>query len=259
MNQIDLNGHVAVVTGGAQGIGRAVVERLRADGASVVFLDVDAARGEELASTFDRENSRVEFRNCDIADESQVAAAFQATLERHGRVDVLVNNAGINAHFDAAAMTLEEWEHVFAIDLRGPWLCSKYALPSMREARGGSIVNIASIHAFLTTPGMFPYAAAKSGLLGLTRNLALDEARYGIRVNAVCPGFVETRLVEDWLESQPDPVAARREVLEAHPLGRIGKPAEIASLIAFLVSDEASFITGASLLIDGGLSARFAT
>jgi NAD(P)-dependent dehydrogenase (short-subunit alcohol dehydrogenase family) len=156
-------------------------------------------------------------------------------------------------------MTVEEWEHVFAIDLRGPWLCSKHALPSMREARGGSIVNIASIHAFMTTPGMFPYAAAKSGLLGLTRNLALDEARHGIRVNAVCPGFVETRLVEDWLESQPDPVAARREVLEVQPLGRIGKPEEIASLVAFLASDEASFITGASILIDGGLSARFAT
>ncbi len=254
-----LEDKVAVVTGGARGIGRAIVERLSADGASVIFLDVDATRGEELASTFDAEDARIAFRPCDVRDESQVAGAFRATIERHGRVDVLVNNAGINAHFDAAAMTVDEWEHVFAIDLRGPWLCSKHALPSMREARGGSIVNIASIHAFLTTPGMFPYAAAKSGLLGLTRNLALDEGRHGIRVNAVCPGFVETRLVEDWLESQPDPVAARREVLDAHPLGRIGKPEEIASFVAFLVSEEASFITGASLLIDGGLSARFAT
>jgi NAD(P)-dependent dehydrogenase (short-subunit alcohol dehydrogenase family) len=256
---VTLAGRVAVVTGGAQGIGRATVERLHADGASVVFLDVDATRGEALASAFDAEDARVEFRHCDITDEARVASAFRSTIERHGHVDVLVNNAGINAHFDAAAMTVDEWEHVFAIDLRGPWLCSKHALPSMREARRGSIVNIASIHAFMTSPGMFPYAAAKSGLLGLTRNLALDEARHGIRVNAVCPGFVETRLVVDWLEAQPDPIAARREVLDAHPLGRIGKPEEIASLVAFLVSDEASFITGASVLIDGGLSARFAT
>jgi NAD(P)-dependent dehydrogenase (short-subunit alcohol dehydrogenase family) len=256
---VRLEDKVAVVTGGARGIGRAIVERLSADGASVVFLDVDATRGEALASAFDAEDARVEFRHCDITDEARVASAFRATIERHGHVDLLVNNAGINAHFDAAAMTVEEWEHVFAIDLRGPWLCSKHALPPMREARRGSIVNIASIHAFMTSPGMFPYAAAKSGLLGLTRNLALDEARHGIRVNAVCPGFVETRLVEDWLEAQPDPVAARREVLDAHPLGRIGKPEEIASLVAFLVSDEASFITGASVLIDGGLSARFAT
>jgi NAD(P)-dependent dehydrogenase (short-subunit alcohol dehydrogenase family) len=256
---VRLEAKVAVVTGGARGIGRAIVERLSAEGASVVFLDVDATRGEALASTFDTGDAPVEFRHCDITDEARVASAFRATIGRYGRVDVLVNNAGINAYFDAAAMTVDEWEHVFAIDLRGPWLCSKHALPSMREARGGSIVNIASIHAFLTTPGMFPYAAAKSGLLGLTRNLALDEARYGIRVNAVCPGFVETRLVEDWLESQPDPVAARREVLDAQPLGRIGRPEEIASFVAFLVSEEASFITGASLLIDGGLSARFAT
>jgi NAD(P)-dependent dehydrogenase (short-subunit alcohol dehydrogenase family) len=256
---VTLEDKVAVVTGGAQGIGRAIVERLSAGGATVVFLDVDEGRGQELASDLETAGSPVDFRHCDVTDESQVAAAFGATIERHGGVDVLVNNAGINAHFDAAAMTVDEWEHVFAIDLRGPWLCSKHALPSMREARGGSIVNIASIHAFMTTPGMFPYAAAKSGLLGLTRNLALDEARHGIRVNAVCPGFVETRLVEDWLESQPDPVAARREVLEVQPLGRIGKPEEIASLVAFLASDEAGFITGASILIDGGLSARFAT
>jgi NAD(P)-dependent dehydrogenase (short-subunit alcohol dehydrogenase family) len=256
---VTLDDKVAVVTGGAQGIGRAIVERLRAEGATVVFLDVDGSRGERLASELEDAGARVDFRHCDVTDESQVAAAMSETIAEHGRVDVLVNNAGINAHFDAAAMTVDEWEHVFAIDLRGPWLCSKHALPSMRENRGGSIVNIASIHAFLTTPGMFPYAAAKSGLIGLTRNLALDEARYGIRVNAVCPGFVRTRLVQDWLESQPDPVAAEQAVLEAHPLGRIGEPEEIASLVSFLASDEASFITGAALLADGGLSARFAT
>jgi NAD(P)-dependent dehydrogenase (short-subunit alcohol dehydrogenase family) len=256
---VSLGGKVAVVTGGARGIGRAIVERLGREGAAVTFLDVDLALGEDLASSLDGEQPGVEFRQCDITEESQVAAAFAATIARRGRLDVLVNNAGINAHFDAAAMTEEEWEHVFGVDLKGPWLCVKHALPAMREARGGSIVNIGSIHAFMTTPGMFPYAAAKSGLVGLTRTLALDEARHGIRVNAVCPGFVQTRLVEDWLATQPDPAAAERELVDALPLGRIGRPEEIASLVAFLASDEASYITGASLLIDGGLSARFAT
>jgi NAD(P)-dependent dehydrogenase (short-subunit alcohol dehydrogenase family) len=256
---MELEHKVAVVTGGAQGIGRAVVTRLSTERATVVFLDVDHERGEELASELQRAGSSVEFLPCDVTDESDIAAAFRGTSERYGRIDILVNNAGINAHFDAAAMTLEEWEHVFAIDLKGPWLCAKHALPSMRAERSGSIVNIASIHAFMTSPGMFPYAAAKSGLVGLTRTLALDEAPYGIRVNAVCPGFVRTRLVEDWLTTQPDPAAAERGVLEAQPLGRIGEPEEIASAVAFVASDEASFITGATLLVDGGLSVRFAT
>jgi NAD(P)-dependent dehydrogenase (short-subunit alcohol dehydrogenase family) len=128
----------------------------------------------------------------------------------------------------------------------------------MKAARRGSIVNIASIHATMTTAGMFPYAAAKSGIVGMTRSLALDYGPYGIRVNAICPGWTRTRLVEEWLAKQPDPEAALRHVNEVHPLRRIASPAEIANLIAFVASDEASFITGAALAIDGGLSARFA-
>jgi NAD(P)-dependent dehydrogenase (short-subunit alcohol dehydrogenase family) len=129
----------------------------------------------------------------------------------------------------------------------------------MRKAKGGSIVNIASIHASMTIRGMFPYAAAKSGLVGLTRSLALDYGTDNIRVNAVSPGFVRTTLLEEWLDLQPDRAVAERRVLDAHPLGRIGEPEDVASLVAFLASDEASYITGATILIDGGLSARFAS
>ena len=172
---------------------------------------------------------------------------------------MLVNNAGANAYFDAAAMTEAEWDAVFAVDLKGAWLCCKHALPAMKRAGAGSIVNIASIHATLTMAGMFPYAAAKAGLVGLTRSLALDAARAHIRVNAVLPGWTRTRLVEEWFRMQPDPAEAERRVLAVHPLGRLSTPLEVANLVAFVASDEASAITGAALAVDGGLSARFAT
>jgi len=242
-----------VVTGGARGIGLAVVERLREEGAQVALLDVDDVRGRDEADRL-----AVEFHHADVTCEHEVAAAMEAVVDRHARVDVLVNNAGVNAYFDAATMTEQEWESVLAVDLKGAWLCAKHGLPPMRANSGGSIVNVASIHSFMTTRGMFPYAAAKSGLLGLTRSLALDYGREGIRVNAVCPGFVRTELVDEWLALQPDPEAAEQALLESHPLGRIGTPSEIASLVAYLASDESGYVTGAAWLIDGGLSARFA-
>jgi NAD(P)-dependent dehydrogenase (short-subunit alcohol dehydrogenase family) len=148
---------------------------------------------------------------------------------------------------------------VFAVDLKGAWLCARRVLPSMLEARGGAIVNIASIHATLTIAGMFPYAAAKSGLIGLTRSLALDYAPHGIRVNAVSPGWTRTHLVEEWFRLQPDPAEAEAGVMRAHPMRRIATPAEVANLVAFVASDEASAITGASLAVDCGLGVQFAT
>jgi NAD(P)-dependent dehydrogenase (short-subunit alcohol dehydrogenase family) len=249
-----LAGKVCVVTGGARGIGLAIVERLREEDADVTFLDIDDARGRAEADRLG-----VEFRHADVSREADVAAALQSAVAGPGRLDVLVNNAGINAYFDAATMTEQDWERVFAVDLKGTWLCVKHALPHLRESGGGSIVNLSSVHALMTTSGMFPYAAAKSALLGLTRSLALDYGRDGIRANSVCPGFVRTQLTEEWLARQPDPAAAERRVLEVQPLGRIGTPAEVASLVAYLASDEASYVTGAAWLIDGGLSARFAS
>jgi NAD(P)-dependent dehydrogenase (short-subunit alcohol dehydrogenase family) len=179
-------------------------------------------------------------------------------VRRHGAVDILVNNAGVNAYFDAATMTEAEWDSVFAVDLKGAWLCAKHALPHMRRRGCGSIVNIASIHARLTMAGMFPYAAAKSGLVGLTRSLALDCARDNIRVNAVLPGWTRTRLVEEWFRMQPDPAAAEQRILDVHPMARIATPEEIASVVAFVASDDASAMTGASVSVDCGLGIRFA-
>lgn len=252
-----LDGRVAFVTGGANGIGRACVERLQSARAAVVFCDLDADVGRQVAAALADGPAPVEFVPCDVTSEDQVAAATAFAIERFGSLDVLVANAGIDAPFDAATMTEAEWEAFLGIDLKSVWLSAKHVLPQMRSQQRGSIVNIASIHAFVTSTGKFPYAAAKSGVVGLTRSIALDEAKYGIRVNAVCPGYTRTRMVMSGIESAEDPAAAEREMLALHPLGRIAEPIEIANVVAFLASDEASFITAASILVDGGLSARF--
>jgi len=240
---------VAIVTGGSRGIGRAIVEKFAAEGARVTCFDRDEAGTPE----------RVTFVAADVTREAEVARGVADVLSRHGRIDILVNNAGVNAYFDAEAMTESQWDAVFAVDLKGAWLCAKHVLPAMRARGRGSIVNISSIHATLTIAGMFPYAAAKSALVGLTRSLALDYAPLGIRVNAVSPGWTRTRLVEEWFGMQPDPAAAEASVLKVHPLRRIATPMEVANLVAFVASDEASAITGASLAVDCGLGVQFAT
>jgi NAD(P)-dependent dehydrogenase (short-subunit alcohol dehydrogenase family) len=254
-----LQNKVATVTGGAQGIGRAIVEKFHSEGARVALLDIDEERGSAVATTLGESSPGVLFMRCDITREADVERAFAATAEQFGGLDILVNNAGVNTYFDATTMTESEWESVFAVDLKGAWLCAKHAIPMMRRRGGGSIVNIASLHAFMTTYGMFPYAAAKSGLVGLTRSLALDFGPEQIRVNAICPGWTRTQLVDEWLQFQSEGAAAEQRVLDQHPLRRMATPAEIANFVSFVASDEASFITGAALVIDGGLSARFAS
>jgi NAD(P)-dependent dehydrogenase (short-subunit alcohol dehydrogenase family) len=247
-----LEGRGVVVTGGAQGIGRAVVETALREGARAAILDVDdetgARTGAELGCGF---------LHADIADETDVRKAIAAARELLGSIDVLVNNAGRNTYADPVTMTEDEWDAVFAVDLKGAWLCSKHVLPEMLERGSGSIVNVASLHTRLTAKGMFPYAAAKSGLIGLTRSLALDAAASGVRVNAVSPGYTRTAIVDAYFDRAGDPAVEQR-VLDVQPLGRIAEPSEVAEVICFLASDAASYVTGAEWAVDGGLGARFA-
>jgi len=252
-----LDGRVALVTGGAHGSGNACVARLQAAGAAVISCDIDVDAGRAAAGALAGGPAPVEFVPADVTSEEQMAAATTFAIERFGSIDVVVANAGIDRPFDAATMTEREWDDFLDVDLKSVWLSVKPALPRMREQRRGAIVTIASIHAFVTSRGKFPYAGAKSGVVGLTRSLALDNAEYEIRANAVCPGYVRTRMLMRGIESADDPEEAEREMLAIHPLGRIAEPSDIANVVAFLASDEARFVTGAALLVDGGLSARF--
>jgi NAD(P)-dependent dehydrogenase (short-subunit alcohol dehydrogenase family) len=228
------------------------------EGAAVILADIDLASAHRAADTLRQRGHRAQPVQVDITREAEVQTALGQVLERFGRVDILVNNAGKNFYFDATRMSEADWDSALDVDVKGAWLCCKHSLPAMMAANAGSIINIASVHARITAPGHFPYAAAKSALVGLTRNLALDYARYNIRVNAICPGWVRTSLVQGWFDRQADPQAAEDRVLSFQPLRRIGTPEEIANFVAFVASDEASFITGAELVIDGGMSIMFA-
>ena len=250
---VGLENRVALITGGERGIGEAVVRRLVDHGARVASLDVDTATIPEPRS------DGVLRIQCDITDDARVSAAVGEVIEKLGPIQILVNNAGINANFDATKMEVDEWDHVLNTDLRGSWLCSKYSLPSMAEHGTGSIVNISSIHARMTLAGNFPYAVAKAGIEGLTRSLALEYGPTGVRVNAVAPGYTRTRLVQEWLDSHQNPLEAAARIDAAHALRRIVEADEVAAVVCFLASDDASAITGATIPVDCGLSARFAT
>lgn len=250
-----LAGHHVLVTGGSRGIGAAIVEKALAEGANVSFLDIEAEAGRLFAERLDA-GEAVFFAKADIRSAAEIAAAHAAAVGRLGPVTGLVNNAGRNSYADPVSMTEAEWDDVFGVDLKSAWLVARAALPGMIAARKGSIVNIASIHADMTYPGFFPYAAAKSGLVGLTRSLALELGAHQIRVNALSPGYTETALVKEFFARQPPDTRAK--VLGVHPLGRMAEPSEIANCAVFLLSDEASFVTGANWRADGGLSARFA-
>ena len=223
MGRLD-NQHV-LVTGGSRGIGAAIVEKALAEGASVSFFDIDVAAGEAFAESL--RSDRVLFERADIRKADEIEAAHRAAVARFGAVTGLVNNAGRNSYADPVTMTEAQWADVFDVDLKSAWLLARIVLPAMKAARAGAIVNIASVHAEMTYPGFFPYAAAKSGLVGLTRSLALEMGPFNIRVNALSPGYTETHLVKEWF-AQNDP-ALREKVLEVHPMHRMAKPMEIAS------------------------------
>ena len=244
-----------MVTGGARGIGAAIAAKAIAEGAHVSIIDLEEAAGRELVRAFGADE-RLHFSAGDVRRAPDIARALEAATRRFGPVNGLVNNAGRNVYADPVTMTEEDWEDVFAVDLKSAWLVARAVLPAMKTASKGAIVNIASLHADMTYPGMFPYAAAKSGLVGLTRSLALEVGPCQIRVNALSPGYVETALVTEFFARND--ASLRERVLAVHPMGRMASPSEIANCVIFLLSDEASFVTGANWRVDGGLGARFA-
>jgi NAD(P)-dependent dehydrogenase (short-subunit alcohol dehydrogenase family) len=246
---------VALVTGAANGIGAAVADRLAADGYDLALLDRESAALAKQSHHLSADVTAFP-ATVDVRDASQIEHAVTAAADQFGGIDAVVTCAGINAYYDPITLTEEDWNTVFGIDLKATWLTCRATLPFLLESDRAAIVTISSIHAKLTAAGTFPYAAAKAGVEGLTRSLALEYGPRGVRVNAVAPGWTRTRLVDDWLARQKDPDAAMAAVNTAHPLGRIAEPAEVAAVVAFLVSDQARAVTGASFAVDCGLSIR---
>ena len=243
-------GKTAVVTGAGSGIGRATAVRLAQEGARVVVTDIDAPSGGETAAMICGAGGQAFFIRADVAASRDVQALMAAASERLGHIDILHNNAGVAVRHTVAEQDEEGWDRCLSVNLKGVFLCSKYAIPHMRE-RGGSIIHTASVTGIVGVRNRAAYSATKGAIVILTRNMALDYAPYRIRVNCVCPGFTRTALIGRLLE---DPERTRR-LAEMHPLGRLGTPEDIANAVLFLASDEASWVTGQALAVDGGFSA----
>jgi len=242
------------VTGAATGIGRGIAEHFARAGARVLLGDIDVEGGEGVVSGLTREGLDAAFLEVDVGEVSGARMLTETAVERWGSLDTLVNNAAIQVEKTIEDTEPGEWERLMGINLGGVYLCSKFAIPAMRAAGGGSIVNIASVNGFWVEPGLGAYCAAKGGVITLTRATAADFGRDGIRCNCICPGYVDTGMAGRYLDSQPDPARARTEVATLHAVGRVGQPADIAACAQFLASDAAGFVTGAAFVVDGGLS-----
>jgi NAD(P)-dependent dehydrogenase (short-subunit alcohol dehydrogenase family) len=246
-----LDGRVAIVTGGASGIGRATAERFAFEGASVLIADVHAEMGETAAP-----GSEVVFLRADVTDSGDCARMVAEAERRWGGLDILVNSAGIGE--GAAIIDLEEeaWDRVLNVNLKGVYRCCKAALPALVRRGGGAIVNVSSLAGMVVSEGMGAYAASKGGVIQFTKVLALEGAHHRVRANALCPVWADTPMLERYLEQAGRPAETRRAMETRIPLGRLARPEDVAAAALFLASDEASFITGVALPVDGGTLCR---
>lgn len=243
-----LKGKTAIVTGAALGLGEATARLFADEGAKVVALDINEASVQAVADDISARGGTAVARRCDVTVEEDVAAVVAATCNQFGSIDILVNNAGVNARFDTTPSTLplEEWDTVYNVNARGPFLLCRNVIPVMQAGGGGSIVNVSSVGAIFGSGGGHAYRSSKAALLSLTRTLAMEFASDNIRVNSLCPGAMDTPMRH---------VAAKERAVTTPgsvPLGRIAEPAEIARCILFLASEDSSYVTGATLIADGG-------
>jgi NAD(P)-dependent dehydrogenase (short-subunit alcohol dehydrogenase family) len=253
LNPMDIAGRVAIVTGAATGVGRGIAEHFARVGARVLLCDLDEA-GADVAKALASQGHAAAFRRTDVSSADDAAALVEDANARFGGLDILVNNAGIQVEKTIEELEPSEWDRLMDVNMKGVYLCSKFAIPAMRSRGGGSIVNIASVNGFWVEPGLGAYCASKGGVIALTRSTASDFGRDGIRCNCICPGYVDTGMAGRYLDSQADPERARAEVATLHAVGRVGQPADIAACAQFLASDAAGFATGAAFVLDGGLS-----
>jgi meso-butanediol dehydrogenase/(S,S)-butanediol dehydrogenase/diacetyl reductase len=249
-----LEGRVAIITAGGSGIGAATVRRFAKEGAAVVIADLSGTRGRAVNDEVKAAGGRAAFIKMDASDPEAIQATIKLALDSYGRLDILFNNAGMAEVALIHDTTLESWNRVMAVTLTSTFLGIKYAIPIMRNQGGGAIINTASISGMGGDYGMASYNAAKAGVINLTRAAALENAKHKIRVNCVCPGGINTRVAQVLGGDHAEEF--RRKMGASHPVGRIGEPEEIANTVTFLASDEASFITGAQFVVDGGVTAQ---
>jgi len=250
---MDFNGKVAIVTGASSGIGKSVSELYAREGAAVVLSDINQELGEEVTAGIREAGGEAIFVRADVSKPSDCENMVKATLDKYGRLDFACNNAGIGGDQNPTAdYSIEAWEKALSVNLSGVFYCMKYEIPAMLKSGGGSIISMASILGRVGFAGAVGYVAAKHGVLGLTKTAAMEYAPQGVRVNVVGPGFISTPLIQE-LENNPE---INNMLISLHPIGRLGKPEEVAELVMWLSSEKASFVTGAYIPVDGGYLTR---
>jgi len=252
-----LKDRIIVVTGGAMGIGKATAIRLASEGAKVAVCDVNDAEGKKTVDEIKSKGFTARYYHMDVSKEQEVSSVFAKINDELGPINGLVNNAGISGvNKPTHEIEEAEWDRVFAINVKGVFLCTKHAIPYMMKNKGGSIVNLSSIYGLVGAEDAPPYHASKGAVRLMTKTDALFYAKYGIRVNSVHPGFIDTPMVQNFADSVGSREVVYRQIASLHPIGRLGRSEEIADGIAFLLSDESSFMTGSELVIDGGYTSR---
>jgi NAD(P)-dependent dehydrogenase (short-subunit alcohol dehydrogenase family) len=257
MNEVSLANKVAIVTGGGRGIGEAIARRLATAGAAVAIAELDPSSGASVANALEAEGARAIYIRTDVSDDASTLRCVEIAVQRFGGLDILVNNVGISIPKSVEDTMPDEWDHILDTNLRSCYLMSHHGIPLMRQRGGGAIIHIASWHAHATIERYSSYAASKGAIEALTRQMAIDCGPANIRVNAVSPGIIDTPMWRGFLESLGAlRSATESEVLRLQPLGRIGTGQDVANAVLFLASDQASYVSGACLYVDGGASAR---
>ncbi len=246
-----LQNRSVVITGSGSGIGRACALKFAEEGANIVVADINQDGGEETVQQIKAAGGTAFAFKADVADPTSVALLVQATIQQYGQINALVNNAAIQVNKTIADTTFEEWNAQMAINVGGVFLCSKLFLPYLKATKG-CIISMSSVNGYFVEPSCAGYCATKAAIIGLTKAMAIDHGHEGIRVNCICPGYIDAGLAEGYFQSQPDPAQARVDAGKLHALWRIGRPEEVAQVAVFLASDDASFVTGSTYVVDGG-------